>query len=249
MPKMEKKIKVIVQGQGSSTWAYALSDTTYKRLAKNNNDEDPLEMIRSEFIGSELVTWGIHSDSYPCPDIKIEFENVVTKIEEIIISGEESEVIPQGNDIFYMRPDSKKSSKTKKKNSIECNEKNRVELGDQMRAELGKKKINAIAFESTFFSSIALSVEISVDDGFKISELSLYDNDMDTETDLSRASYPLSIPATIDDGQEHALLGIVYKNKKFPFENFSKGGSNIDYVLVCKDNDGDWALDHRVSLI
>jgi hypothetical protein len=68
-----KKINVSIKisDRGTNTWAYAIGSETLKKIQNSESMHEALEFVVNEFLGSELVSWGIHTDRYPLPTINI----------------------------------------------------------------------------------------------------------------------------------------------------------------------------------
>ena len=215
-----RSVKIEVRGQGINIWAHAISNKTYQKLSKV---DDPLSLVQEESIGSELVTWGIncggpskHNISVIGDDFRFDIENVVNAD-----FREEFLELAQG---WGLDPNK----------CIENRISDQVSLGTEIKSLLGKKRGKAYLFETTSYTDICLSATIPINEKFELADLRLLCNDMDSPTELCEICLEHGILSSLDEGDESALLGVIYKDRRYHFDCQAEGGSDSNLTLITR---------------
>ena len=224
-------IEVRITGSGPNTWVYAISDKTYEQLAKNDDNDDPIEIIKSDYVEGSLVCWGLDIDQFTNFSLEIiingksqRLESKVVNIDGYVNLKEACESAGIGQEDIVLEYNSAKADL----------------LGDTFK--LGKSK--HLIFETTTFTTTVLKATIPSLNKFDEKDLTLLIRSMDVDTALSKAFYGLKI----SEGMEQDIIGIFYKSERYLFECSSSGGSNTEY-LIANLNGKKWEFDHYVSLI
>lgn len=221
-------LRIEVKGSGTNIWAYAISDETFARLPELDSQEDQIDLIRDEHIGGgELITWGINLGGQREPKLIVKLKDVTLEIDQLVRTDESLTLEEEAEDSGFDMS-----------TCIEVNETDRVNLGMSLEDALAGLEPRAFLIEATFFKQILLWVDIPINGEFNIRDLRLIVNDMDTETLLSAATYQLGLLDCVHDGEENALIGMIYKGEQYLFECDSYGGQGTEFTLV-ENTDGD----------
>lgn len=230
MPK-DKQVEIRITGSGPNTWVYAISDKTYKQLAKNDDEDDPIDIIKTDYVEGELVCWGLDVDRFSefMVEIVQDGETNLINLKPVNLDGYETieeacewvDISPTDIVIPYNTADAK-------------------QLGDEF--ELGKCK--HLVFETINFNKTILIARIPVTEKFDEKALTLIIRYMDVESQLSSAFYDLQL----SESMEQDIIGVSYKGTEYLFDCESYGGNKPEYWVINKEG-SDWNHDHTVSLV
>lgn len=220
------KIRVEMRVSGTNVWAYALDNDGVDAL-QEVSQESAIDIVRTKYVSGSLLTWGVDRSLDPPPSVAILLEGSQVPLFRTLTNLEDWEL---------------EESSQSASDYIRISDTDQIEIGREMETEVDMSSIKAIALESIFFEKILLWAEFDIEGPFDAELLRLYDNTMDCDTELSQALYPLGLPQCVGDGEENAILGVVYDGQKVQFESECSLGSPAELALIVRDDDGDWSF-------
>lgn len=223
---MNKIVSIRVSGSGTNVWAYALSDETYTRIAQDNEDENPVDIIMSEYLAGQLVCWGIDVD------------DASTVTLHSAGKSKELKIIKTHED--YSISEALKDRKIRSSEPfIEFNSDTKEQLGENFDLS----NFNHVYIESIEWRDIKLELTLPVNSReFDRCKISLLACDMDSGTELSQLTYEQGLLA----GVEEDIIGIAYEGKKYFFNSECNRSFTEDRYILSRTDDG-WEINEAVD--
>ncbi|MEI6188551.1 MAG: hypothetical protein WCP46_08725, partial [Alphaproteobacteria bacterium] len=195
------------------------------------DEDDPVEIIRTDYEKGELVCWGLDVDQFSEFTIEVIQDGKISQPMVKIVNMDGASSFEEACEWADIEPSEP---------IIRYNTSDARKLGDNFDLV----NCQHLAFEKTYFSEIILTIFIPVTGNFVIEDVELIVRDMDVDTELSSAFYRLGI----GDGVEKDIIGISYQGEEYIFECKSSGGLGAEFTIVSKEDD-QWDHDHNVSLV
>lgn len=219
-------VSIKVTGYGTNVWAYAISNETYDRICQDCGDDDPIDIIMSEYQAGQLVCWGIDASG----------DCIVTL--DVAGASEELKVISlcDGQSL---------SDELEARNlptSTPCIGYNSEEP-EYLGAVFDLGNLDHVFLDSISWKNITLQLTLPVPASqFDRSKLSLLVCDMDCETELSALTYQNDV---LDDLEED-IIGVIYDGKKYFFESECMRSFDQSRCIVSRTDDG-WEINEEVD--
>ncbi len=219
-------VSIKVTGYGTNVWAYAISNETYDRICQDCGDDDPIDIIMSEYQAGQLVCWGIDASG----------DCIVTL--DVAGTSEELKVISLYDGLSL----SDELEARNLPNSTPC-------IGhDSDEPEYLGDVFDLSDFSHVFLDSIAwknitleLSLPVRASD-FDRHKLSLLVCSTDSGTELCKITYEKGLL----DGLEEDIIGVIYDGKKYFFNSKCMRDFGQSRCIVSRTDDG-WEINEEVD--
>lgn len=219
--------RIAVEGPGTRVWAYRIDAETYARLARNDNDDDPMELVKRGAKGDFLVCWGLDVSSAPPLTLAGVGDHPLPIVKTWEGYGPAEACADSGID-----PGAP---------FIEYDAERRIYLGD----DVDLRGVDHVVLECLPCGRIALSLDLPIPlQEVDREKLFLLARDMDSGTELCELAYRQDLL----NGTEEDIVGVIYDGVSHFFRGDLGSPGRADYWLLSRSPDG-WAVNHDVLLV
>lgn len=219
-------VSIKVTGYGTNVWAYAISNETYDRICQDSGDDDPVDVIMSEYQAGQLVCWGIDASGDCTVTLDVagasEELKVISLYDGQTLTDElEARNLPTSTPCIVYDSDEPEY------------------LGDVFDLS----DFSHVFLDSISWKDITLQLTLPVPSSkFDRNKLSLLVCNTDSGTELCKITYEKGLL----DGLEEDIIGVVYDGKKYFFESECMRDFHQSRCIVSRTDDG-WEINEEVS--